>query len=194
MSDNVNNTFITGTGHIWVALKSTSPTLPVSIAALSSLDDKWVEVGYTSKDDAKFTAGQTIKEYYALQSYLPIDSRVTGATATLSAKMLEQTQSNISAAFGGGTWTLLADGAKWDPPAPGGAPVKFAVIAEIIDGDKVVVIVIANGVAGSATVDESFKQGDMLELPLTITALADNDVPLGFYKLVDNPGVEPVGS
>lgn len=167
-------------------------TIPDFTTAPLTWDSAWTEVGYT-KDGTKLDYNPTFTDITVDEEDAPIDKRLTGEKASISANVAEATLENIATAIAGvnGAPVVVAavtghKGTKTIKVGSGKAA-RMMVSLEGVSPDGLARVVV--GYIGIATgnVSLAFKKNSELVIPMTFELMADSTKTAGerLYEIVD---------
>lgn len=141
----------------------TSPTVNPNAA--------FFELGYVSEDGVTFSAEPTVEDVRAWQSADPIARLVTARALTIAAQGMEWDRDTFALGFGGGDWTDVAGGYRYDPPANTDDLAEYSIIVDAFRGPEVDRWVIKRGNITEA-VETQMQRGAASLLPFSFAALA----------------------
>lgn len=134
--------------------------------ATTTIDNDYDDVGYVSEDGVVQSIGEDITEIKAWQNSDIVRKVQTKHDLTYALTMIETSEVSLSTFYGnyaGGTVEITSDQLdhlRW--------------VIDVIDGDVEIRIVIPDGQIGDRG-DVTYKNGDALGYPITITCYPDAD-------------------
>lgn len=160
-------TIIAGTGEVYVAPVGTTEPANES----STLNTAFFGLGYHDEDGVAVQNAPELQKFGAWQSKKPIRIERGDEAFRLTFKLLQWNEKTVPLAFGGGTISDLGSGHyKFTPPLADDAPDERCVVADVIDGDNILRIVIPRCIVVD-DVESELKRDAMGMLPITVEAM-----------------------
>ncbi len=163
---------VAGTGHLYLAAVGT--TLPTTTeGALSG----FAELGYFATDGATLTGSAEISEFEAWQATTAIRRSRKLQVQEISGDLLQWNENTVKAAFGGGTFAEAGGEYKYTFPIAGDALAAYAVVLDVIDGERMMRIIVPEMNSGLEDVEVQFNKENMAALPISLKSLASVTAP-----------------
>lgn len=167
-------------------------TIPVFTASPLAWDAAWKQVGYT-KDGTKLDYNPTFTDITVDEEDAPIDKRLTGEKAVISANVAEATLDNIATAIAGvnGAPVVVAavGGAKGTKTIKvgSGKAAKMMVSLEGVSPDGLSRVVVGYIAIATGNLSLAFKKNSEVIVPMSFELMADSSKPAGerLYEMVD---------
>lgn len=160
---------VAGTGHIYVAPVDTA--FPTSITAAVSHAAGWRELGYATKEGARFAFGREVNSIMGWQSFDPLRKIITALPKTVAFDLMQTNQNTWALGMGGGTFTEPSAGEyEYEPPDEDYVDHR-ALIVEMSDGDYDYRLCFRKALNENG-VDFAFVRTDPLVFPITMGILA----------------------
>lgn len=174
-------------GHLWAADLRDNPSFPSnSSGPTSSLDAKFMEVGYITEDGPTFTVTPTTDDLMAWQSQSPIRRLKTANVTSVAASLMQWNQATFSLAFGGGAWSQPAAGIfRYTPPADNDPLPDYAIVLDLEDGDRHGRFVLFRSNITDAVETTLTRTGAAL-LPVTLNTLTPDDRDYSWDAVFDD--------
>ena len=127
MTQDANELFVAGNGHIYLAPYGT--TMPNDID--DALDSAFQEFGYTTEDGFRLSAERESTDIFGWQSINKLRSVQTSFSVTISLDFLQSNEDIFQLYFGGGSFA----GTVYTPPAAGEIDER-SLVADVVDGAR----------------------------------------------------------
>jgi hypothetical protein len=178
-------TVIAGTGQAYIA--ATGTALPTTED--TTLNTAFSGLGYHTEEGVAIKNAPEIKEFGAWQSAYAIKTKRVKEQFEISLAMLQFTEINIPAAFGGGTVSEVSTGHyKFTPPDENDSVFERALVVDVDDGSTRLRFVIPRATVVEG-VETSFSRDEMAILPITFRALEPDDGTPAWHLLTDASGL-----
>lgn len=132
MAQDADDILVAARGDINIAPVGT--TLPTD--ETTTLDNAFINLGYTTEEGSSLTYGQTTEDIMAWQSASPVRRIRTGSDLTVTFNLIQFNRPSFELAFGGGTWSNVGSSYRYDPPDEGDALAEYTLVVDWEDGDK----------------------------------------------------------
>jgi hypothetical protein len=161
-----NEVFIAGTGGLNLAPVGTAlPTTPDE-----ELNALFIGVGYTSEEGVSFKDTPDVTEHRAWQSTDAIRRAIKARDREIGLEMLQWNEETVLIAFGGGAVTGSGP-YTYTLPVAGEAIPEYAVVLDVVDGDRVMRICNPR-MSITDAVEAQFNADKMAGLPIVLKSLA----------------------
>ncbi len=127
MTQDANELFVAGNGHIYLAPYGS--TMPDQIT--DSLDSDFQEFGYTTEDGFRLSAERASTDIMGWQSINTLRTVQTSFTVTISLDFLQSNEDVFQLYFGGGSFA----GTVYTPPTAGEIDER-SLVADVFDGAR----------------------------------------------------------
>lgn len=164
MSNDATEVLVGQQVKVYIAPAGTA--LPVGLASPSAT---FVDLGYTSTDGFSMSYEPTTEDIFAHQSLDPIRTIKTAQTFQVTFNAMQWNDDTFGLAFGGGSWSNIGGLWKYSPPDTDDELAKYALVADIKDGDHDARVTITEGVVTSA-VETSIVNNAAAVFPITLKA------------------------
>lgn len=172
---------VAGAGHVYVAPIGTA--LPTD---LTTLDPKFVDLGYVTEDGVSFSFGREVEDLNAWQGD-KIRTLSTKEPATTSFSLMQTNATIMTVAFGGGEITESGT----DPnkvytfvPPKSGTNTERVLVIEFVDGASITYRYVIPRTQIEGNVDFTLNRSSALTYPLTMGILDNGDKPK--FSIISN--------
>ncbi len=162
---------VAGSGQLHVAPVGTAlPTTPTA-----GLNAAFVGLGYTAEDGVSLKSTPEVTEFRAWQNQDAIRRAVKARTIEIGCELLQWNEETVPVAFGGGAITGSGP-YTYTLPAAGEALAEHAVVLDIVDGERLMRIVVPRMSVADA-IEAQFNADNMAGLAIVLKSLASTTVP-----------------
>ncbi len=176
------------TGSVNIAPYTDDLELPED---MGTLDDAFIDMGYTTEDGVTFNAVPNVEDIMAWQKATPVRRIVTSREVTIGYTLEQLNLDTFAHAFGGGEWTEPTAGVyRYDPPADADPLAEYACVIDFEDGNRKGRFVMIRGTVNDA-VETNLVRNNAAMLPVSIAGLTPDGEPSPWYFLSDDPAFEP---
>lgn len=170
-----------------ISIAPVGTTMPVDL--VTPLAVAFLDVGHTTPDSLTLTTTLDTANIASHQSDYDIRVLQTSAGASFAVGLLQWNSTNLKAALGGGTVTMVSTGVyKFTPPAIG-ARAEFAVVIEVQDNENTFRYCIPRAIQVEG-LEISLQKGTAATLPLNLQ-IQGGDNTDAFWILSNMPSMAP---
>lgn len=171
MAFDTDEVYVGLTGNLYLgAVGSTLPAENSDPAA--AVDAAFLDCGYSEEDGVSFKATPEIGEFKVWQETDAIRRSRKAQVAEISGKFVQHNEVTIPAAFGGGTVDTSGSFPTYTLPAAGDPLQEYAVVFDVLDGDKIERYVVPRMNAGLEGVQIVYNKDNMASLTISLKSLA----------------------
>ncbi len=173
-------TFVAVTGNLYLAEVGSTLPAPGSDPATPP-DAAFLDCGYSEEDGVSLKVTPDIKEFGAWQATTAVRRSRKSQVLAISGKFEQHNPVTIPAAFGGGSFDTT-DFPTYTFPVAGDPLVEYAVILDVLDGDRIERHVLPRANAGLDEVEVSYNADNLASLVISLKSLAADVAPYVIYS------------